>query len=707
MVAAALPLPPLRQELGIFPAPPSGDGTPAWTLHDPAANKFFLLGWPAFEILSRWRLGSLDAVLEAVNRETTLALSENDVLSVIAFLEQNFLLDAASARACDRLAAARAATRPGLGSWLLHNYLFIRVPLLRPQRLLDALGPWVAWLFSAPFRGAVLLFTLMALFLVSRQWDLFRHSFTAYRSLEGLLTMGLAIPLAKVAHEFGHAFTAHRYGCRIPTMGVALVVMTPMLYTDTNEAWKLTSRRQRLAIGTAGMAAELLLALAATWFWIILPDGPARGAAFILATTTWIMTIALNASPFMRFDGYFILSDFLGIPNLHARSFTFGRWWLRKALFGLADPPPEVASPHRRRFLVLFALTVWIYRFSVFLGIALLVYHYFFKALGIFLFAVEIGWFIWLPLYREVRAWWRIRGHLRLNTALLRSAALILVFITLLIMPWRGRLSAPAVLSAVREQQVSSEVPSLVTDESVTGRKGGRVTAGEVLLRLSSPDTEQRLRQVLTSAAVSRWQVSQQVFDERLLSQGNVPRRRLEEGTTELSGLKEELGRLSVRAPFDGVIVDRNDELTPGLWVPRKEPFYVLADTGSNRVDAYVGERDLDRIGVGASAHFIPDATEFGTFDCRVAEIDRVNIPVIDEPFLASTYGGKLPARQDAHGEQIPDAPLFRIRMDRCMPAGVPLFKLRGVAHIEAEKRSFLVELLRNAHAVVVREMGM
>ncbi len=701
----AYPLPPLRQELGLFPASPSNDGTPAWTLHDPAANKFFLLGWPVFEVLSRWGLGSLQAVVEAVNQETTLTLSENDVFGVITFLEQNFLLDAVSSRASERLVAAQAANRPGWASWLLKNYLFIRIPLVRPQRLLDEMAPTVAWLFSGVFRFLVFLAAVFALYLVSRQWDLFLHSFTAYKSLEGLLAIGIAIPLAKMAHEFGHAFTAHRYGCRIPTMGIALVVMTPMLYTDTNEAWKLTSRRQRLEIGIAGMATELLLALAALWAWIILPEGPVRGAVFILATTTWIMTLLLNASPFMRFDGYFILSDFLGIPNLHARSFAFGRWWLREMLFRLGDSPPEPASPHRRRFLVLFALAVWVYRFSVFIGIALLVYHYFFKALGIFLFAVEIGWFIIHPLYREAHAWWKIRERIHLSCVSVRSLMLLIAAVTIIAVPWRSRLTAPAALSATHEQQISAPLPSMVTSEPAAEMH--KVRAGEVLIQLMSPDMEQRIRLLSTSTSVSRWQVSRQVFDERLLSQGMVPQRRFEGGSTELSGLKDEKQRLTLRAPFDGVVVARNDELTPGLWLPRKEPMYVIADTTRNRVDTYVSERDLARIIPGAHARFIPDATEFGVFECRVAEIDRVNIPVIDEPFLASTYGGPIAARNDSQGMPLPDSPLFRIRLDGCFPAVVPVFKLKGVAHIDAENRSLLQEWFRYVSALLVRESGL
>ena len=91
-----------------------------------------------------------------------------------------------------------------------------------------------------------------------------------------------------VLHEMGHALTARHFGCRVPAMGVAFLVMVPVLYTDTNDAWKLQSRRARLLIGAAGMLAELTLAVWATLLWCFLPDGPLRAGVFLLASTTWI-----------------------------------------------------------------------------------------------------------------------------------------------------------------------------------------------------------------------------------------------------------------------------------------------------------------------------------------------------------------------------------------------------------------------------------
>ena len=699
-----LQLPALRQELSLFPAPADKKGTPAWTLHDPPANKFYLLEWPAFEILSRWHLGNVQAVVAAVNQETTLTISEQDIFAVIGFLERSFLLLTSTPEGTKRLAAAQKASRPGWASWLLKNYLFIRVPLVRPTRFLNTAAPIIAFLYSRLFLTLTMIAALTAFYIISRQWDVFSHSFTAYRSFEGVIIVSCAIPLAKIIHEFGHAFTAHRYGCRVPTIGFAFVVLMPMLYTDTNEAWKLTSHTRRLAIGIAGVAAELLLALAALWAWILLDDGPLRSVAFILATTTWIMTITLNMSPFMRFDGYFILSDLLQFPNLHQRSFAFGRWWLREWLFGFGNPAPEPASWRRKTFLILFAFLTWLYRFIVFLAIAGLVYHFFFKALGIFLFAVEIGWFILLPMFKEIASWWELRRKMRFNLNAIRSLCILAGVVYIFVVPWKESISVPATLSALREQQISAPFSSTIIGESVENMK--RVHGGEILLSLSSPEMEQQLRQVRTSSEISRWRVEQQTFDRQLLKQGNVPQRRFEAGMAELAGLNDVIKQLTVRAPFDGIVIARNDELTSGLWLSRNEPLYVVADTSRNRIDGYVKERELGRIKVGAAARFIPDALEFGMYECKVAEIDRVNVAAIDDSFLASTYGGPIASRNDDHGVATPETPIFRVRMDRCIPGESPMMKLRGVVHIQAEKRSTFIETIKKYYALAIRELG-
>ncbi|HSK41901.1 MAG TPA: site-2 protease family protein, partial [Arenibaculum sp.] len=444
-------MPPLREELTLHPGPRTPSGVPTWTLQDPANNRFFRIGWAEFEMLSRWDLGSMEAIAEAVSRDTTLDLAGDRVEAFVRFLAGCSLLQVRGEQAVGGLVRQAQAQRRHWAAWMLKNYLFFRIPLVRPDGFLTATRGLVGWVFSPGFLALVLAAAAAGGWLVVRQWDGFIHSFSYFFSIEGALLAALALGLSKVLHELGHAYVANRFGCRVPTMGLAFLVLWPVLYTDTSEAWKLPSRRPRLAIGAAGMATELALAALATLAWAFLPDGPARSACFLLATTTWILTLVVNLNPFMRFDGYYLLSDWLDIANLQDRSFALARWRLREALFGLGDPRPERFERHVEHLLIAYAVATWIYRFFLFLGIALLVYHLFFKALGIVLFAVELAWFIARPVLGELRVWASRRREVRLNRQTALSLFMLSAALAAVVIPWRSTVPAPALLRA--EQQ--------------------------------------------------------------------------------------------------------------------------------------------------------------------------------------------------------------------------------------------------------------
>ncbi len=438
-------LPPLREELELFPGPALSDGQPSWTLHDPVRNAFFRIDWLSFEILSRWQMIRPAAIAEDIPRHTTLHPEIEDVLAMARFLLDNQLLRSPPDRA--RLMAESVRRRRG--TWfnnLLHNYLFFRVPLVRPDGWLQRRVGWVAPLYSQGFAWLTLLVLLIGLVLVERDWTRFTSTLMDTFSWQGALGYGVALIAIKTLHELGHAFTAKRFGCRVPTMGVAFLVMFPMAYTDTNEVWKLNQRQQRFKVAAAGVLTELVVAVWATLAWVLLPEGLPKSIAFMLATTTWIATLAINSSPFMRFDGYFLLLDWLDMPNLHARSFALARWDMRERLFGLGLGPPEYFSRKMTVGLILFAYATWIYRLVLFLGIAALVYHFFIKAVGILLFVVEIGWFVLMPLYKEMKDWPQPLSGQRSRARLWRPALILLGLVLLLVLPWPTRVGASGVL---------------------------------------------------------------------------------------------------------------------------------------------------------------------------------------------------------------------------------------------------------------------
>src|SRR3954468_6761929 len=134
-------LPPLRQELTLTPGSPAIDGSPTWTLQDPVGNRFFQLTWPAFEILSRWQTDP-DKIIESVNQTTTLNIGMDDVEALHRFLSQQHLLLSHSAEDTARLSRYAAASKTKGAKWLLKNYLFFRMPLIRPKPFLEWFAPY-------------------------------------------------------------------------------------------------------------------------------------------------------------------------------------------------------------------------------------------------------------------------------------------------------------------------------------------------------------------------------------------------------------------------------------------------------------------------------------------------------------------------------------------------------------------------------------
>lgn len=693
-------LPVLREDLTLHAGPTASDGSPTWTLHDPVRNRFFRIGWPAFEMLVRWECGTDEAVAAAVNQETTLQLTGEDVLDLAEFLAANEMIRTGSEHDTGRMVRRAEARRQSKLKWLMHHYLFFRVPLVRTDRFLEATRHLVGWIGTRWFLGATLVALLLGLFLVHRQWSVFAATFVDTFSWSGLASYLLALSGVKIVHELAHAYTAKRMGCRVPTMGLAFMVLWPLLYTDVNEAWKLERRSQRLKVDAAGILAELAVAAWATLAWAFLPDGPARQAAFVLATTTWISSLAINLSPFMRFDGYFLLMDAIEMPNLHQRSFAFGRWWLRETLFGLGEPPPEPCSKARARAMAAFAFGTWIYRLLLFLGIALLVYHFFIKVVGIALFVVEIVWFIAMPIWSEMKVW-RARRDAIATGRRWRWAALALVAAALTaVIPWRTQVSGPAVLRAAGTTEIFAPFPAQIRQVNI---KEGQVAAqGQVLFELVTPDLAHRMDQVDARIAAQEYALATAGLNADFRQRTSVFREELAEARAEQEALKAEIARLRLVAAKAGIVANLQPDLSPGTWVSTKDRLAILRSSDKAVIDGYLGEGDIGRVAVGQTARFFPDAAGRPAVHGRVIAVDRTAVTAMTDPLVTSVAGGALPSR--IAGETIvPEGAVYRVRvaLDEPLNAGQAL---RGSLSIDGEASSPLVRLLRSVAIVLVRE---
>nr|WP_241653223.1 HlyD family efflux transporter periplasmic adaptor subunit [Pseudomonas alkylphenolica] len=687
---------PLRDDLRLLETAPDRSGEPAWVIHDTVLNRFYRIGWLEFECLLRWER-TPNAICQAIHSETALRPDVEQIVEFRQFLENHQLLRPG------REALARMASRSEGNAWLswrwwLHHYLFFRVPLLRPQQHLQTLAKKLDWLFQ-PLTGViVLLLGLTGVLLVLQQWDTFTTAVVESFSASGLVSFAIALALAKTLHELGHALVATRLGLRVGHMGIAFVVMWPMLYTDTGESWKLRSARQRLAIASAGIITELGLAGLATLGWALSDPGPLRNALLYLATTSWVLSLALNASPFMRFDGYFILSDLLDFPNLHERSSALARVTLRRVLLGLDEDWPEAFPPGKRRALVAFAMVTWVYRLVLFLGIAVAVYLLFFKLLGIVLFAVEVAWFIVMPVWRELKHWWKHREGIktRHRHAWWVVGALILL---LLAVPWRTQVHALGVARAEHQLRVFAPYPSRLQ----ALHPAGRITAGAALVTLDEPDIASRLTSSEASVKSYQARLGGLMADPTGADQAIATRQRLDVQFEEARAARSEIARLTLQAPFDGLWLDLDPDWQPGQWIGSREPIGILIDPDHWQVDAYVDQDEVQRLVLGGAVRFYPEGQPT-PINGKVLAIGSTRVSQLHHAMLASRFGGPLTVASRGK-ELLPTPPLFHVlvQLEGAPPA---LRETRGRLQIAGERRSLLGEGLTHVAAVLLRESG-
>lgn len=701
----ALPWPALREDLRLHPGPADPEGHPTWTLHDPVRHRFVQIDWTTWEILRRWWLGDAARIADEINRHTTLHVEPQDVDDVLALARrEELVLPAGPALPRD---AGGSGLQRGL-RWLLHNYLFFRIPLVRPDRLLAALLPWLQGLGSTAFTRLTALALLGGLFGVAQQTEQIQAQWVDMLSWRGLLLYGATLSGVKLAHELGHALVARHFGCRVPTMGVAFMVMWPVAYTDTTEAWRLPDRRARRAIAAAGVRTELTLAAWSTLAWSLMTDGPWRTAAFVLGTMTWISTVLVNLSPFMRFDGYFLLCDTLNLPNLHERSFAQARSWLRRTLLGWAQEPPEHFDAPMRRGLVAFALVTWAWRLSLYLGIAWTVYAIGFKALGIGLLMVELGWFILAPIARELAAWRRGWPEWRGNARARWSAAALLGALGLACLPIDARTTGAAVLQPA--QMLAVRLPAHATLDRLLVHEGQAVPAASPLLEASTPDLARqaaasqaqvhRLERDLATAALDR---EQQVRWSSLQAE-------LATARAQVQATQDAMDQMRPLAPFDAVVTEVHPGLQPGQALPpARDTLVHLASPRRWSVVAYLDEAVARELAPGRTAQLGLDAQPLRRWPAHVVSVAPQPSATIAEPMLVQAHGGLIDARE-ASGGWVPSQSLYRVVLaldtaDGAGPEGAPR-RWRGHVVLDAPARSLAARAWTRIAALWVREAG-
>lgn len=694
-------------------------GSPHWMINDPSRNKFFIIGWAEYQIYEEWHLGDIDQIIEAVNNKTTLNIEKVDVENFYQFLKNNYLLKQ-SGHDIYKQGKEQKIFKDNWIRWLIDNYLFFRIPLWHPDKFLIRTSYIAAFIFNRYVFYAMILLAFIAIYQLSTQWDSFTHTFASIFTLQGIIFYFIAFSICKFCHEMGHAYMCRYYNTPVQSLGVALLVFWPVLYTDTTLSWVLKSK-QRMRIALAGIWVETYVTIIAALIWCNTDNITLKSICFMVISVNWILSLLINVSPFMRFDGYYVLADFLRMPNLQPRAFALTRWQIRRWLFNWQDPPPERYSKNLKRFLIAYSIATWLYRLVLYLGIAVLVYHFFIKLVGIILFIIEIYYFVIHPFVQELKVWYTSKEKFSWNKSTIITASFAILLLLLFFLPIKSSITLPATMSYLHEFIIAQE--GGIVDSKILP-PGTRVKKNEVIVKLKSVDLENSLKLVWLKYKKQLMELRNAKINLSDTSQTNVILSEINKSQAEYSKLYSLYDKLTMRSPFDGVLFETSSDLVPGVVVMKNEWIADVVNPSKVVVEAYIKERDLDRIKRGDTGYFYPNHLSEKKIAVKLIDIDTLNTNQlscqfsktiktdknlninVDTPcYQSNEVGGDIATYVSEDGSYIPVEAIYRIKLNSEEPVKIDYVE-RGKVVLHSEPTSYAAELFHWIKSLLIRESG-
>ena len=609
-------------------------------------------------------------------------------------------------------------------AWL-SNIMSMRFRGIDPDRILERLDPWFGWLFAPPAIAAALVFVASAVLLVLVNFDTFRAKlpeFHQFFAAGNWLYLAVALGVTKILHEFGHGLSCKHYGGECHEMGVMLLVFTPCLYCDVSDSWMLPNKWKRAAIGAAGMYVEVIIASIATYLWWNSHPGGFNKLCLDVMFVSSVSTILFNANPLLRYDGYYILSDVLEIPNLRQKANTIlGRLASRWCL-GIKQQEDPFLPQRNLGLFALYAVASSVYGWVVTASIFLFVWNVFkpyrLEVLGQLLAFGAVWGLVIRPLQGMIK-FFKVPGRrdeVKSANVAVTAAVAAAVIGGIALIPLPQRVWCPVELRPRGEETVYVSVPGTLAELLV--RPNAVVRKGDELARLVNVDLDLEIADL---------EGKERQYESRLKSlereRFSDPAAGLEIGTVEesLAGVREQLARkrqdrseLVLVAPRDGVVLpppsvkrqdDRAgmlpawsghvlDESNLGAMLQEGTVLCLVGDPDQFEAVMVVDQTEVEFVTAGQPVDLKLDSFAWQTFRGTVDQLAEGHIEAGSER-LSVKAGGQVPTETDASGREIPISTSYEALMTLDDPEAVFTPGMRGTARIQVGSRTLGQWLLR------------
>lgn len=715
----------LRRDLRFLWVDGRSDEDGYWVVRDPLASEWFCLSTTE-KMLLELADGFRSIRQLCCAAKETLVPSETGFDALVSFYVQarrkGLLVSIAKSGPIDRAIGDAPATRSGALAGRLGKLVAYRLPGLNPNTLI---GMRDSRLRIPDFRillGGFLGLVFLSIAILVSNFDQLSDELAGVLPRHDPMWLAMLIVVivtAKSVHELAHVAACRLVGAECREIGVMLLFGAPCLYCDVTDLWSVPRRRDRIIVSAAGMLAELVIASFATMIWAVTAPSTLHDLALTTMIVCSISTVMINANPLLRYDGYFILSDWVGAPNLAAQAASALRGAARTLVWGRSadsDSTVHVGRSLPNSVLLMFGISSAIYRAFVVAVITLVIYHQcadnglgwlgigFAAILAVSMFS-RVASHVLRPPSIETDAmtldrstppavptrWWK---HPR---AVAVTAGVVVLGMMTMTVPLRRHVVVPVLVVAAGQQEIHAVESGTIVQWADAGTN---VAAGEILLRLTNHDIEDQLRQAdadlaVADATVLAWRSRRGSTRESSAALALATQRRTAAEQTRRHAA-DRVQRLTIQAEFDGRFTPRHTQSADvpdlkfhrGQWIPAGTVIGWVGHAQTRSGIALVRQDQVELIRLGQRVRIRHASFSAGRLDGLVRHVDPAARQMVAPELAAVTIDSSNPAR--------PQAPNYIAKIEFDTPE-LAVLPLRSVltAEIEVDPASLWNRLRR------------
>ena len=638
------------------------EGMTHYVIKDPIALKYFRFKIEEYFLLQQFdgkqNLQDVKRTFERKYRPQTITV--DDLLRFASQLHEAGIAQIDSPDQAQALVRRRKKNQWKKAWQFLANILYIKIPVVDPEKMLTGMYPYFRWMYTTGFIAFSVGMMLAALTLVASQYNTFAArlpDFQSFFNWRTIVYFWCSLAVVKIIHEFGHGLTAKHFGGEVHEMGMLFLVLTPALYCDVTDSWLLPNKWKRIWISAAGIYVECFLASLTTFVWWNTEQGLLNSLCLATMFICSVNTILFNANPLLRYDGYYVMSDYLEIPNLRIKSTQFFAYLFQEKVLGLEVPVQSYMPRSRRSLFVIYAIASYVYRwvvtFSILFFLSQFLKPYKLETLSYMIALGSLIPLVGMPMYQVVK-FVRQPGRMR-KVKKVRAGVFAAVFVAVvaavLSIPTPLRVQGTLVLAAARPTEIYAEIPGRLMGINV--KDGDQVKKGDLLMTLSSPEKQleylQLAEQVDANHVKGVWNSHLSDASSRAMSvQYFKAEADLEPA---IAKIEEQKAKLTLMAPRDGQVMGVPHKEVIGEYLKPGKPIFEIGDPKQLEAHLILDQSDVNLIAESGKDHTATAwvkvyGTSETTWKSFVSAISPRNAEEI-RPEMSNTAGGEIATKQD------------------------------------------------------------